>query len=292
MYSKESLINIIQNRFSCRTYQDQVIEPEKRETLSNYISRISPGPFGNLARFSVITATETDLKALQGLGTYGFIKNAPGFIVGAIHQGDYNLEDFGFLMEKIILFATELELGTCWLGGTFTKSNFSKKILLMNDEIIPAVTAVGHISKDPRKIDKVIRQVAKSDHRFAWDVLFFDTSFGIPLSENDAGDYKTALETVRLGPSASNRQPWRIIKNGNLFHFYLHRSNGYQENHYLKALRAVDLQRIDLGIAMCHFELTARACRLKGHWKVFEYQKRTLKQNTSYLVTWVDDSTS
>lgn len=292
MHSKESITNIIQNRFSCRTYQDQAIEAKTLDSLLNFISGISPGPFGNLARFSVIRATETDQKALEGLGTYGFIKNAPGFIVGAIHQGDYNLEDFGFLMEKIILFTTELDLGTCWLGGTFTKSNFAKKIFLKDDEIIPAVTAVGNISRDPRKIDKVIRQVAKSDRRFAWDNLFFDTSFGVPLSDEAAGDYKTALEMVRLGPSASNRQPWRIIKKGNLFHFYLQRSNGYQDNQYLKSLRNVDLQRIDLGIAMCHFEMTIRACRLTGHWKVLHNQETTLNQNTKYLVTWVDGSTS
>jgi len=42
-------------------------------------------------------------------------------------RGDKNLEDFGYLMEEAILFATGLGLGTCWLGGSFTKSGLPKR---------------------------------------------------------------------------------------------------------------------------------------------------------------------
>ena len=50
------------------------------------------------------------------VGTYGFIKGASGFIIGCTERNsEDNLEDYGYIMERIILFATSIELGTCWL---------------------------------------------------------------------------------------------------------------------------------------------------------------------------------
>ncbi len=41
-------------------------------------------------------------------GTYGVIKGAGVFLVGAMERGHRDMEDFGYLFEQIILFATEL----------------------------------------------------------------------------------------------------------------------------------------------------------------------------------------
>ena len=75
-------------------------------------------------------------------------------------------------------------------------------------------------------------------------------------------------EMVRLAPSASNRQPWRIIRHGVSWHFYVQRSSGYRRTARLGGVP--DLQRVDMGIAMCHWELTAREAGLHGHWVVQE----------------------
>jgi len=65
-------------------------------------------------------------------------------------------------------------------------------------------------------------------------------------SANAAGRYLDPLEMLRLGPSASNRQPWRVVKEPGreIFHLYLRRSKGYD-----KLIKAVDLQRLDMGIS-------------------------------------------
>ena len=52
------------------------------------------------------------------LGTYGFIKGAYSFIASSTVREEFALESLGYQMEKIVLKATELGLGTCWLGGT------------------------------------------------------------------------------------------------------------------------------------------------------------------------------
>jgi nitroreductase len=290
--------NIVQ-RFSCRTYADRIVADDVRETLADFAASLSAGPLGSRCRFELVAATEDDSKSLRRLGTYGFIKGAQGFIIGAIEDDSEelrpvvgafsrkSLEDYGYLMEKIILLATDLGLGTCWLGGSFNRSRFARKISATRTEIIPAVTALGYIAARPRKFDQVIRNQAHADHRRPWERLFFDKEFGVPLENSIAGDYAVPLEMVRLGPSASNLQPWRILKRDGSWHFYLKRRLGYRESGAAKLLKTADLQRVDMGIAMCHFELTALELGLSGKWVIHDPGWPVPNALTEYVVSWV-----
>ena len=103
---------------------------------------------------------------------------------------------------KLILYATSLELGTCWLGGTFKRSQFAELVALKKDEFIPAVTPIGYSADKRTFIDSAMRRIAGSDNRKPWNELFFDGSFDKPLKQEEAGQYADALEMVRLAPSA------------------------------------------------------------------------------------------
>jgi nitroreductase len=287
MSFSKPVTEIIKERFSCRSYVQQPIEEEKRSTMSEVAASNGAGPFGTRARFELVAATEQDRKALRGLGTYGIIRGATGFVVGAMKEADKNLEDFGYLMERIILCATDLGLGTCWLGGTFTKSRFAKKISATKEESVPAVTSVGYIAKKRGTTDLASRQWARSDHRLAWDRLFFDGRFGAPLPQEAAGSYAVPLEMVRLGPSASNKQPWRIVKEGQAWHFYMQRTAGYRRGTAMRVMNIADMQRIDMGIAMSHFELTAEELGLHGRWEIQEPEIENPGELTEYTVSWI-----
>ena len=202
-----SVADIIRRRFSCRTYLNQPVEIGLKKPLDEYASSVQNGPFGTQARFKLVEASKADQYSLRRLGTYGFIKGATGFLIGATKLADDNLEDFGYLMEKIVLYTTGLGLGTCWLGGTFTKSSFAKSISAGKDEIVPAVVSVGYIAEKPRMIETLMRKNPNSDNRLSWEKLYFDGDFGIPLKKESVGDYELPLSMVRLAPSASNRQP-------------------------------------------------------------------------------------
>jgi nitroreductase len=278
---------IIQKRFSCRNYLKTPIDKGLIIRLSDLLSAMEPGPFGCRPRFKVIAATEKNRKEIKRLGTYGFIKDATGFIIGAITDPEKELEDFGYLMEKIILFATDLGLGTCWLGGTFTKSTFSKKISMKANELIPAVTSMGYPAGNPRMVERVRRRPGQGDRRLPWHKLFFHRTFDNPLSSEDSGDFALPLEMVRRGPSASNKQPWRVVKEGNAYHFYLQRTPGYQEQFLVKLVTVADLQRIDMGIAMLHFEVTARELGMGGHWEMSAPELRKPDSLTEYTASWV-----
>ncbi len=284
--NEDNIIEIIRRRYSCRSYANTPIPPETQAQLSDFCAAQTRGPLGAEARFLMISATEENRNALKGLGTYGFIRNPTAFILGAATRGSYDLEDFGYLLECIVLRATALGLGTCWLGGSFTRSSFSRAVALREGEALPAVIATGLPGEAPRFIDRVIRRGAGSDRRLPWEQLFFTEEFGAPLSTVHAGPYAEVLEMVRLGPSASNRQPWRVLKKAGAWHFYLHHNPNYRKQ--MKLVTAIDLQRVDLGIAMSHFALSAGALGLRGGWQV-QPHPLPADPDIEYIITWAEE---
>jgi nitroreductase len=285
MLNGQSIIEVIQTRYSCRTYQEIPIALPVQQQLADFVGTHAVGPMGTRVRLSLVAATEEDRKALKGLSTYGFIKGATGFILGAIPAGEMNQEDFGYVMEHAILYATSLGLGTCWLGGTFAKSRFAAKLELQRDELLPAVTATGYPAAKRRALESLIRQQANADRRLPWKRLFFDSAFGVPLDRDAAGAFTTVLEMVQIGPSASNKQPWRIVKDGELWHLYLQRTPGYAKRNQA-LLDIADMQRIDMGIAMCHFALTAEELGLRGRWVAQEPAIEKPDTLTEYIASW------
>jgi nitroreductase len=281
-----SIVEVVERRFSCRTYLDRPIEAETRETLERFLSSVEPGPFGTPTRFKLVAATPEDEGALRGLGTYGFIKGATGFILGAAGDGERNLENFGYRLEEIVLFATALGLGTCWLGGTFTRSSFAQRMGLRDGESMPAVVSVGYISKQRGLVDRIIRRQAAGTTRKPWAQLFYQGALGTPLSKGAAGVYRVPLEMVRLGPSASNKQPWRVVQQGYAWHFYMQRTRGYRDRNQL--VQVADMQRIDLGIAMSHFTLAARELGQDGRWILDEPGIERPGVLTEYTASWVE----
>jgi hypothetical protein len=281
------ITEVIKQRFSCRAYQDKSISEEHQRLMKEFLDSNHIGPFGTRSRFTLIAATESDRRSLKGLGTYGFIKNATGFIVGAIENGQKNLEEYGYLLEHAILYATDIGLGTCWLGGSFTKSSFAEKINVRSTELVPAVTAIGYIG-DGTIVSGLIRKRAGAIQRLPGEQLFFDRKFGQAITTTEAGVYAVPLEMVRWAPSASNRQPWRIVRYGNAWHFYLQRIKGYGKGSLLyNVLRLADLQRVDMGIAMCHFELTAYELGIKGVW-ILDEPGIEKPQGAEYTISWID----
>ena len=137
------------------------------------------------------------------------------------------------------------------------RSRFAQAIGLQEGELLPTVSPVGYPAQQKSFTERMMRWGAGSDNRKPWSDIFFAGNFSQPLTQAQAGKYAEALENLRLAPSAGNKQPWRILRDAkqNTFHFYLSRAFGYN------SLWHVSLQNIDMGIAMCHFALTAAGDR-------------------------------
>jgi hypothetical protein len=281
------ITEIIKQRLSCRTYQKQPIAAETAAQLAAFAASITSGPFGTPLRFELAAAAGDDPGALKGLGTYGFIKDPAGFIIGAAGPGEKNLEDFGFGMESIILRATSLGLGSCWLGGSFARTRFAGRIHAAGAEIVPAVASVGYAAEENR-LRTMMRSQVKADSRKPWEALFYQGSFGTSLSKESAGAYAVPLAMLRLAPSASNGQPWRVIKEGSRYHFYLQRKPNYKPGRSsFLSFTLADLPRVDMGIAMSHFQLAAKELGLEGRWEVQEPGMEKPDEMIEYITSWV-----
>jgi hypothetical protein len=268
MIFEKPIQEIISKRKSKRVYLDKAIEKFKFKKIEEFLSDLSTDNY----EFSIVTTSKKDKK----LGTYGMIKGANTFIVSLMKKTFIDFSQFGYDFEKLILYLTSLEISTCWLAGTFNRKHFSNAITLEDDFYIPIVTPIGYSSTDEGLIRGYMRKKAKLDNRKNWESIFFENDLDSPLKKDIAPEFKEALEMVRLGPSASNKQPWIIIKNNDDYDFYLNRTPNYAKS------MKFDVQKNDIGIAMCHFEMTLKENGING---IFEDKNKT-NSFLEYVKSW------
>ncbi len=273
-------IEHMRSRSSWRDYDQKPLSQKLKNEIDSFLDTFKTGPLGTKMRF--IRVQQQDTSGAVKMGTYGVIKGASHFIAGAVEKCGAAELDFGYIMEKIILKMTALDLGTCWLAGTFSRSAFSRIIRLKEKEILPCVSPVGYKKESRSARDKIIRSMAGSKKRKPWEAVFFRENLNTPLSRKDAGKWEQPLEMVRIAPSSSNKQPWRIIQCEKDFHFFCAHSKSYQ-----KMYKNFNVQMIDMGIAMCHFELAAENNGLKGQWLLNQEPEWPAQhENIKYVITY------
>ena len=126
------------------------------------------------------------------------------------------------------------------------------------DEVMPAVTPLGYAA-DKRSVREILmRKNMRADERAPFESLFFKGDFDHPLGEDEAGALLEPLLMVRWSPSATNKQPWRLVVDGEKVHFYVHKTKGYARE------STGDIQKVDMGIAACHFQIAAQDSGLEG----------------------------
>ncbi len=299
-YFNLPVTEVISRRSSIRTYNPVQLPDGVLEKLNAYTREIR-GPFSCPVRFVFLEVSSFAEKTGKKIGTYGFIRGAQHFIAGIVEKGEKDLEELGYVFEQLILYATSLGLGTCWLGGTFRRKSLLETVALKETEMLPAITPIGYaVRKEkilnkgrPGTLSREKRPVKRSSgpgpstgrqrnpKRKPWAELFFHQRLDRPLAKNEAGDFHVPLEMVRLAPSASNRQPWRVIKSGDSWHFYL------EPSLLTNKILGFEIQRIDMGIALCHFELTARELGLPGNWDVLKENPPSLgTKKLQYVASW------
>ncbi len=272
--------DIINERTSIRTFSKEPLPESLEKKLAELLNEPQLSPFKGKCEFHTIDIPKLERDEQKKLGTYGFISGAPKFIVVTSEtESNYFREHIGYVLEKIILHLTDLGIGTCWIAGSFNKGNFRAQLGLKDDVPIQIITPVGIPAKRRRIKEVGIRAMFKADkkQRQPWSNLFFQGDFNSPLEEKNAGDLKSAFEMIRLGPSAANRQPWRVLMNsdGTICHFFVEPSNPNFSN----------FARFDIGIAACHFDLTLKEAGIQGTWKILD-QLENRPENYTYIISW------
>lgn len=239
------VINTIQKRGSIRTYQqDAQLDFSKLEPVIERINETS-GPFGQ--RITVTLVSSGEDSAEMKLGTYGMIKGASDYLVVTIGKSASPWLDLGYLFEEVILEATALGFGTVWMAGTFSRKHFKQALALTEEQVIPIVSPIGVAASSKSFVNKYIAK-SKTHVRKPFGELFLNAGCE-PLEQDGAKLAHIALEMVRLAPSALNKQPWRVIEEGNEYHFYNNASS--------------EKSQIDIGIAIYHFIKSAEELGLE-----------------------------
>lgn len=232
----------VRSRKSVRTFEERPVSQRDLDHLFDFLAKTT-NPYNLPVMFKLLDSKDQKLNCPVVVGT--------DLYVGAkIKQTAHLNEAFGYSFELLVLYAQSLGLGTVWVGGTMDRASFEKAMGLAEDEIMPCMSPLGYPGKKMSLRETMMRKAINADERMDFEELFFDGSFAAPLTREKAGKIAHPLEMVRLAPSAVNKQPWRVVVTDNTAHFYLKRSKGFSGG-------AIDMQKIDMGIALCHFELSA-----------------------------------
>jgi hypothetical protein len=279
------LSKIILQRTSRRTYNSIQVSETKKQILENLFPELQNlVPFGTKMRFQLLSFPNISSTEKKKLGTYGIITGAHEYIVGAVNNSANNWIDYGYALELLILKAADLDLGTCWLGGYFSRSAFAELIDLQPNESLPAITPIGEMEERNSK-EKLVRFVVRAKKRKPWGKIFFLDNLKSPLTkDSDPKILVNAFEWVRLAPSAGNKQPWRLLYNSEdqRVDFFLDRSKRKKGGLYWR------LNYLDIGIAMVHFEIAHTAENISGKWKNCESEiKYDLNDTFEYVISWV-----
>lgn len=230
-----TLSDAIYTRISVRSYLPDPITTDQCQELCKTIEQCNhhsglhiqlvcqrPEPFASLSK------------------SYGMLKGVRNYLVFAGPAGDPHLrEKCGYFGEQIILTATAMGLGTCWVGGTYDKKSCLEH-LGGGDELV-CVAAIGHTSAQRSGREKLIRRVTARKSRSVAELAS-------GLSHAPSW-FMAGMAAVQRAPSAMNRQPVRFVK----------KRDNTVEAHLTEN---TPFSPVDLGIAKLHFELGAHG----GTW--------------------------
>lgn len=220
---KQDYTAAIGERISRRTYLKTEIAPRSLAVLQQKIAEFNAESGLN------ITWLADGGAALAGGKSYGMFRGVKGMLVlkGAADLPHLR-EKAGYYGELLILEATTLGLGTCWVGGTFDKT----ALWVPTGEELVCVVPVGNVADRETMKERVIRGAAHRKTKAIEELLESD----VPMSDQ----LRRAMEFVQRAPTARNLQKVTfVVKNGVI-------TAHVPEDYFL--------DMVDLGICKLHFE--------------------------------------
>lgn len=249
------ILAAIHKRFSVRSYADRSVDAALLKRIlhfaehAGHVSDVSP----RVALISGVNLVKDVLTFM--IGSYGFVLNAPHLLVGVLpEESETARVDLGYVLEQVVLEATRLGLGTCWITGTYSAERAESALALTSGEVAAAVCALGYPTEHGfgHLHSKFVRRLARGHKRKPLTEIVYSERWGEPWSPEDADPtWVTILEHARLAPSAHNGQPWRfVISNDEL------------------TLAVVRPSFIDAGIVMSHVTLAAAGVERARQWEL------------------------
>ena len=260
------ITDLIRQRKSVRTFDGKPLGMDDRSALEAYMASLT-NPFSVLVTFRLLGVKEYGLSSpvIVGADTYlaAKVERVPNFEIA-----------FGYSFEKACLYALSRGIGSVMLAASLSRAAFEKAMEVKDGEVMPVASPVGYSAEKKSIRESLMRKGLKADDRKPFDQLFFEGDFDHPLPQ--ANPWAKALEMARWAPSAANGQPWRAVVDGDSVHFY--------EAKGMKDSPLGDIQKVDVGIALAHFDMTLEEEGVKGIYS-FSDPGIAAAKNTRYIVT-------
>jgi nitroreductase len=171
-------IDVIKSRSSIRSYTDRDVEDDK----INYVlecARLAPSWVNKQCwRFIVIKNKKTINILSKATIINRWLRNVPCIIVacgipkksGKHNNIEYYTVDVAIAMEHIILAATDLGLGSCWIGG-FNEKKVKETLGIPNKIRVVALTPLGYMSSKKRLLARFTKMIIQSKKRKNYDEI-------------------------------------------------------------------------------------------------------------------------
>ncbi|KNZ41888.1 nitroreductase family protein [Acetobacterium bakii] len=217
----------IENRRSRRTYLDKPIS----QSSENRIRQLIAGANEESGLHMQLQINNGN--GLSGIKmSYGMFKNVHHYIALVGKKDDPELsEKLGYCGEKIVLEATLLNLGTCWVGGTYDKKSCDCEV--GEDETLLGIITIGYTPEKQSLMEKAIHSIISRKTKKIEDMLTSDVKIPQWMVEG--------MQAVQKAPSAVNKQPVQFTYNNGKLTAQVKLKLGYE--------------MMDLGIAKLHFEI-------------------------------------
>lgn len=174
----KDFLSLVNKRYSCRNYSNKPVE---RETLLKCLeaARLAPSAC-NSQPWKFIVVDDNILKerltaaAFSAPYTASWPGKAPVIVVVVSDKGSfmarvgnmmrdtrYYLLDLGIAVEHFVLQATELGLGTCWMGW-FNEKQVKAVLGLPSSARVEILLPIGYPAKKetPKKVRKSIEKIS------------------------------------------------------------------------------------------------------------------------------------
>ncbi|MGQ9781490.1 MAG: nitroreductase family protein [Nitrososphaeria archaeon] len=157
-----NVLEAIERRTSVRQYLDREVPPEFIDKILE-AARLAPSASNRQPwYFIVVTDKEKKKKIAQSGRWAGFVDDAPMVIVGCGDRSaapKWHPVDVSIAMEHMVLEATELGLGSCWVGS-FDEGAVKGLLNIPDRYSVVALLSMGY----PPQISGTSRTSAPSTH--------------------------------------------------------------------------------------------------------------------------------
>ncbi len=170
--------DVIKSRKSVRTYSDKQIEDEKIDYVLD-CARLAPSYANRQCwRFIVVKDKDQIEKISKASIVNRWLKKAPMIIIacadptssGTENDMDYFLVDVAISLQHLVLAATNVGLGTCWIAA-YDEKKIKIALEIPNRIRVVAITPVGYPADKKSFSEKMIKTIAGSKKRKSLDEI-------------------------------------------------------------------------------------------------------------------------